>query len=63
MKKYLVIFAIVTSAFAYLYNPNCAKAYGYGCGFKPFPPLGCDRDDAVCICDEDGDCNWIFICD
>ena len=30
------------------------------CGLKPLPPLGCNYDDAVCICDSDGNCSWFF---
>jgi hypothetical protein len=32
------------------------------CGIKPIPPIGCDRDDAVCVCDSNGNCQWVFQC-
>ncbi len=35
----------------------------YGaCGFKPFPPFGCSNNDAVCVCDSSGECNWVWVC-
>lgn len=37
---------------------QCAQANT--CGLAPMVPLGCQ--DAVCVCDEDGDCRWVFIC-
>lgn len=30
-----------------------------GCGFKPLPPFGCSSK-AICICDADRNCEWIF---
>lgn len=33
-----------------------------GCGIKPIAPIGCTSDDAVCICDNNGNCEWMFVC-
>lgn len=33
-----------------------------GCGMQPYPPFGCYSDDAVCICDSNGQCEWTWIC-
>jgi len=33
------------------------------CGIPPIPPIGCDRDDAVCVCDRNGNCQWLWQCD
>lgn len=31
------------------------------CGFKPFPPLGCQV--GACVCDQNGNnCQWTMIC-
>jgi hypothetical protein len=31
------------------------------CGFKPFPPLGCQV--GACVCDQNGNnCQWTFVC-
>ena len=32
------------------------------CGIKPIPPIGCDSDDARCVCDAEGNCEWVFDC-
>lgn len=34
----------------------------FKCGLKPLPPLGCDSDNAVCVCDRNGNCSWQFQC-
>jgi len=31
------------------------------CGLKPLPPLGCSSSDAVCQCDSNGNCQWVFV--
>lgn len=31
------------------------------CGLPPLPPLGCSGVEPVCVCDGDGDCDWVFI--
>jgi len=31
------------------------------CGIKPIPPIGCSDADAVCVCDDDGNCAWQFV--
>ena len=41
--------------------PAVAPVEARACGFKPFPPFGCKRSDAVCICDDRG-CHWVWIC-
>jgi hypothetical protein len=41
-----------------LTGPVCAQS---GCGFKPFPPMGCKSSDAVCRCDDNG-CQWVWYC-
>ena len=33
----------------------------FQCGLKPLPPFGCKSEDAVCVCDRDGNCQWQFI--
>lgn len=30
------------------------------CGFAPFPPFGCVV--GACVCDQDRNCQWTFIC-
>lgn len=32
-----------------------------GCGFKPFPPMGCRMENARCTCDPTGNCYWSFV--
>lgn len=34
----------------------------FNCGIPPIPPIGCDSDDAVCVCDAEGRCSWQFNC-
>ena len=31
------------------------------CGIKPIPSIGCSDADAVCVCDDDGNCAWQFV--
>jgi hypothetical protein len=31
------------------------------CGIKPIAPIECSNADAVCVCDEDGNCAWQFL--
>lgn len=33
------------------------------CGARPVAPIGCTWDDAVCVCDNSGNCQWMFFCD
>ena len=34
----------------------------WACGFKPFPPFGCEI--GRCVCDSDGrNCEWEIVCD
>ncbi len=35
--------------------------YAASCGFKPFAPFGCRSNNAVCICDQGGNCRWVFV--
>jgi hypothetical protein len=39
-----------------------AAASSLACGLKPLPPLGCSSSGAVCVCDADGNCRWVFVC-
>jgi hypothetical protein len=32
------------------------------CVIEPIPPIGCSWGDAYCICDEDGECYWVWEC-
>jgi hypothetical protein len=32
------------------------------CGIPPIPPIGCTAQDAVCVCDAQGNCHWEFHC-
>lgn len=32
------------------------------CGLKPLEPLGCWGGEAVCVCNSNGDCDWVWIC-
>ncbi|MCU0613261.1 MAG: hypothetical protein MUE60_15935 [Candidatus Eisenbacteria bacterium] len=41
---------------------SAAFSYGFGCGLKPLPPLGCRYDAARCYCDDEGNCQWIWEC-
>lgn len=37
----------------------------WSCGLAPLPPLpplGCDSMQPVCVCDNQGNCFWQFIC-
>lgn len=38
-----------------------SAAHANQCGLKPMIPLGCT--DAVCLCDGEGNCDWVYICD
>lgn len=53
MKRLLIIalLALPTSAHANL-----------KCGLKPLPPLGCYGKPAMCYCDANGNCQWVYIC-
>jgi len=44
---------------AFLMGVGAAQA-NMSCGIPPIPPVGCQ---AVCFCDDDGNCSWGFICD
>lgn len=53
MKRFLVtalLLAVSTTATA-----------NYGCGIRPIPPIGCTGTWPTCVCDEDGNCVWVFI--
>lgn len=43
-------------------NSNYFIKTNLRCGLKPLPPLGCKSSDAVCMCDSDGNCQWVFRC-
>jgi hypothetical protein len=32
------------------------------CGIPPIPPIGCSRDQAICLCNDYGNCEWVFMC-
>lgn len=61
MKK-LVLILTVFAAIAALYAAQNIACANYACGLKPLPPLGCSMSDAVCICDNAGNCQWVWIC-
>ena len=34
------------------------------CGMEPmFPPFNCHDAKAQCICDSNGQCDWVWICE
>ena len=39
-----------------------ASADSFACGLKPMTPFGCASGYAVCTCDAQGNCKWVFIC-
>lgn len=39
-----------------------SPAVAANCGFKPFAPFGCKSENARCVCDADGNCQWVFDC-
>jgi len=45
----------------YMFFLTEEPSYSLACGARPIPPLGCKRENAVCICDEDGECYWAFV--
>lgn len=64
MKKYIVIglFILGAGVAVLLHNPDCANAYGFGCGLKPLTPMGCDSRSATCVCDSNDNCSWVWNC-
>jgi len=45
-----------------VFVPNSKyKLVNLSCGFKPFKPLGCQNGYAVCSCDSNGNCQWIWM--
>lgn len=36
--------------------------HSFSCGVPPIPPIGCKHTDAVCICEENGNCRWVWKC-
>jgi len=54
----IVVTVISLLALSMYSDTSCAQS---GCGFKPFPPMGCKSSDAVCRCD-DGGCSWVWYC-
>lgn len=63
MKKLIlaVLIAIPISVFLLAQKP--ANSSTVQCGIKPIAPIGCKSSDAVCVCDADGNCQWVFYCD
>lgn len=31
------------------------------CGFAPFKPLGCPNGYWQCVCDANGNCQWVIV--
>ncbi len=56
--KRLIIISIV---FSLLVITPFAITASIKCGIKPIPPIGCSSASAQCVCDADGNCNWVFI--
>lgn len=62
MKRAMMIVAmLVVLAGAVLFAP-APVVNAAGCGFHGFPPRGCKDSDAVCICDDKGNCHWEWHC-
>jgi hypothetical protein len=55
--------AIVAIGIYVLLNSADASA---NCGFKPFKPFkpyGCQGEMvAICVCDDNYNCNWVWVC-
>lgn len=42
-----------------LYTVTIFSAF---CGIRPLAPVGCHWRDAMCVCDKDHNCEWVFVC-
>lgn len=45
--------------FFIILSPCVAAAYPIACGIPPISPVGCYSQ---CICDGNGECQWVFNC-
>lgn len=66
MKALLAVFLLALSIPAQAkpmaeQTPAPWKIAGLTCGFRPFTPVGCSKGSAVCVCDEYGSCNWVWV--
>lgn len=43
-------------------TPVFAQFGSLQCGLRPLPPLGCRYENARCVCDASGNCQWVFDC-
>lgn len=60
-----VIFGIVMVlilALSMFVFPATGSASDYSaCGIKPPPPMSCVHCQATCMCDEKGNCGWVWV--
>lgn len=60
----LLLAPLAATADGYTVQPSAPGTFvlaSLQCGIKPIPPIGCSSADAMCICDEDGNCYWVFV--
>jgi hypothetical protein len=45
-------------------NAQYTSDYKCSTKMKPFPPLGCNYEDAMCLCESQfsNNCHWQYIC-
>jgi hypothetical protein len=58
------ITAIVTAIAVLLIiaTVGTAHAQSIQCGIRPIPPIGCKMNSARCVCNAQGQCDWVFDC-
>lgn len=63
----LIVMVVITWLRAYIIvstahasTPRPLELNSVQCGVRPVPPVGCSRQSAVCACDSDNNCEWVF---
>ena len=58
MKK---LITIITLSLTLLIPASSYAWGGYACGLEPLKPMGCLNGQAMCVCDDFNNCNWVFV--
>jgi hypothetical protein len=60
MCKMILLAALILFPAQLLISPVSAQSIK--CGAQSLPPLGCKYDSGRCVCDQNGNCQWVYDC-